>query len=162
LAIASQKNPLTARVMINRIWLHQFGDGFVLTPDDFGMMSEPPSDPELLDYLAVNFMSNGWNIKKIPRLIILSTVYQQSSQNNPRYEHVDPGNRLLWWANLRRLEYEPLRDSLLAIGGTLDETLHGKPVDMRLKPDSTRRTIYDYVDRANVPDVMVNFDFATP
>ena len=162
MAIASKNNPLTARVMINRIWLHHFGEGFVLTPDDFGIMSEPPSHPELLDYLAMNFMTNGWNIKKIHRLIMLSSVYQESSVDNPRYEVTDPGNRLLWRANIRRLEFEPLRDSLLAIGGTLDTNLYGKPEDMRLHADSTRRTIYDYVDRANIPDVMINFDFATP
>jgi len=161
-AIASQNNPLTARVMINRIWEHHFGDGFVPTPDDFGMMSEPPSHSELLDYLAMNFMTNGWSMKKIHRLIMLSSVYQESSVDNARYEEKDPGNRLLWRANIRRLEYEPLRDSLLAIGGSLDTNLYGRPVDMRLKPNSTRRTMYDYVDRANIPDVMVNFDFATP
>lgn len=162
LAITGKNNPLTARVMINRIWQYHFGEGFVPTPDDFGMMSEPPSHPELLDYLAVNFMTNGWNIKKIHRLIMLSSVYQESCVDNPRYDQTDPGNRLLWRANIRRLEYEPLRDSLLAIGGDLDTNLYGRPVDMRLRPDSTRRTIYDYVDRANLPDVMVNFDFATP
>jgi hypothetical protein len=162
LAVASKNNPLTARVMINRIWEHHFGMGFVPTPDDFGMMSEPPSHPQLLDYLAINFMTNGWNIKQIHRLIMLSSVYQESSAYNPRYAQTDPGNRLLWRANIRRLEYEPLRDSLLAIGGNLDTNLYGRPVDMRLRPDSTRRTIYDYVDRANIPDVMVNFDFATP
>lgn len=162
MAIANKNNPLTARVMINRIWEHHFGAGFVPTPDDFGMMSEPPSHPQLIDYLAWDFMTNGWNIKKIHRLIMLSSVYQESSEENPRYAQVDPGNRLLWRANIRRLEYEPLRDSLLAIGGDLDPTLYGRPVDMRLHADSTRRTIYDYVDRANIPDVMINFDFATP
>ena len=162
MAIASRNNPLTARVMINRIWLHHFGAGIVATPDDFGMMSEPPSHPELLDYLAMNFMTNGWNIKKIHRLIMLSSVYQETSANNPRYAQTDPGNRLLWRANIRRLEFEPLRDSLLAIGGTLDTNLYGRPVDLRQKPNSTRRTIYDYVDRANIPDVLINFDFATP
>ena len=162
LAIASKNNPLTARVMINRIWLHHFGMGFVPTPDDFGTMSEPPSHPELLDYLAMNFMTNGWNIKKIHRLIMLSSVYQESCQNNPRYAQVDPGNRLLWRANIRRLEYEPLRDSLLAIGGRLDTTLYGRPVDVHKVPDSTRRTIYNFVDRANIDDVLINFDFATP
>jgi hypothetical protein len=162
MAIANRNNPLTARVMINRIWQHHFGAGFVPTPDDFGMMSEPPSHPQLLDYLALNFMTNGWNIKKLHRLIMLSSVYQESSVNNPRYAQTDPGNRLLWRANLRRLEFEPLRDSLLAIGGSLDSTMYGRPVDRRLRPDSTRRTIYDYVDRANIADVLVNFDFATP
>ena len=162
MAIASKNNPLTARVMINRIWQHHFGEGFVPTPDDFGMMSEPPSHPELLDYLAMNFMTNGWDIKKIHRLIMLSSVYQESSAGNPRYAQTDPGNRLLWRANIRRLEFEPLRDSLLAIGGRLDTNVYGRPVDLRQHPDSPRRTIYDFVDRANIPDVLVNFDFATP
>ena len=162
MAIASRNNPLTARVMINRIWQHHFGEGFLPTPDDFGMMSEPPSHPQLLDYLALNFMTNGWDIKKIHRLILLSSVYQESSASNPRLAQIDPGNRLLWRANLRRLEFEPLRDSLLAIGGQLDTNLYGRPVDLRLHPESNRRTIYDFVDRANIPDVLVNFDFATP
>lgn len=161
-AIANKNNPMTARVMINRIWQYQFGQGFVPTPDDFGMMSEPPSHPELLDYLAVNFMTNGWSVKKIQRLIMLSAVYQESSDDNPRYALIDPGNRLLWRANIRRLEFEQLRDSLLAIGGMLDPTMYGRPVDLRQYPNSTRRTIYDFVDRANIPDVWVNFDFATP
>ena len=162
MAVASKNNPLTARVMINRIWEHHFGDGFVPTPDDFGMMSEPPSHPELIDYLATSFMNNGWSIKKIHRLIMLSSVYQESSAGNSRYAEIDPGNRLLWHANIRRLEFEPLRDSLLAIGGLLDTNLYGRPVDLRLRPDSTRRTVYDFVDRGNVSDVLVNFDFATP
>jgi hypothetical protein len=85
MSIASRNNPLTARVMINRIWQHHFGGGFVPTPDDFGMMSEAPSHPQLLDYLALNFMTNGWDIKKIHRLILRSSVYQESSAGNPRY-----------------------------------------------------------------------------
>ena len=93
---------------------------------------------------------------------MLSSVYQESSAGNPRYAQTDPGNRLLWRANIRRLEYEPLRDSLLAIGGTLDTNIYGRPVDLRQHPDSTRRTIYDFVDRANIDDVLINFDFATP
>ena len=160
--IASPNNPLTARVMINRIWLHHFGSAFVPTPDDFGTMSDPPSHPQLLDYLAMNFMTNGWDMKKIHRLIMLSSVYQESSASNPRYAQTDPGNRFLWRANIRRLEYEPLRDSLLAIGGSLDNSVYGRPVNMRLHPDATRRTIYGLVDRANIPDTLINFDFATP
>jgi hypothetical protein len=161
MAIASKNNPLTARVMINRIWEHHFGEGFVPTPDDFGMMSEPPSHPELLDYLATEFMNNGWSVKKIHRLIMLSSVYQQSCTGNPRFAEIDPGNRLLWRANTRRLEFEPLRDSLLAIGGTLDTNLYGRPIQNRAL-DSNRRTIYTLVDRANIAEVLVNFDFANP
>ena len=160
-AITSKNNPLTARVMINRIWLHHFGEGFVSTPDDFGTMSEMPSHPELLDYLASRFMDEGWSIKKVHKLILMSSVYQQSSANNPRYAQIDPNNRLLWRANIRRLEYEPIRDSLLAIGGTLDTTMYGKPVN--LSDEATRRrTVYGSIDRQNPSDVLVNFDFANP
>jgi mono/diheme cytochrome c family protein len=161
-AIISPGNPLTPRVAVNRIWLHHFGEGFVPTPDDFGTMSEPPSHPELLDYLATRFMEEGWSMKKLHRLIMLSSVYQQSSANNPRYAQIDPNNRLLWRANIRRLEVEALRDSLLAMGGTLDETLYGRPVDFERNPTSARRTVYGLVDRSDVEDVMLNFDFANP
>src|ERR1043166_2536502 len=161
-AVASKQNPVTARVMINRIWLHHFGEGFVSTPDDLGTMSETPSHPELLDYLASRFMEEGWSIKKIHRLIMMSAVYQQSSANNPRYALIDPNNRLLWRANIRRLEFEPIRDSLLAIGGTLDKTMFGRPVMPEKQADSTRRTVYLYIDRQSPADVLVNFDFANP
>jgi len=161
-AITSKNNPLTARVMINRIWLHHFGEGFVSTPDDFGTMSEAPSHPELLDYLASRFMEEHWSIKKMHKLILMSAVYQQSSANNPRYAQIDPNNRLLWRANIRRLEFEPIRDSLLAIGGTLDKTMYGRPVDLNREPYSTRRSVYGFIDRQNPSDVLVNFDFANP
>jgi len=104
-AIISPANPLTARVMVNRIWLHHFGEGIVTTPDDFGNQSAPPSHPELMDYLASRFIEDGWSIKKMHRLIMLSSVYQESSDNNPRYAQQDPNNRLLWRANIRRLEF---------------------------------------------------------
>jgi len=102
-ATASKNNPATPRVMLNRIWLHHFGEGFVPTPDDLGTMSEPPSHPELVDYLAAYFMESGWSLKKVHRLIMLSSVYQESSAGNPRYAQVDPNNRLLWRANVHRL-----------------------------------------------------------
>jgi len=95
-------------------------------------------------------------------LIMLSGVYQESSANNPRFAQVDPNNRLLWRANVRRLEFEALRDSLLAIGGNLDTNMYGRPVDIEFEPYSTRRTIYGRVDRADLADVLVNFDFANP
>jgi hypothetical protein len=161
-AITDRNNPLTARVMINRIWLHHFGEGIVTTPDDFGTQSEPPSHPELLDYLATEFMNNGWSIKKMHKQIMLSSVYQQSSANNPRYAQIDPFNRLLWRANIRRLEFEALRDSLLAIGGTLDREKFGHPINLGREPYSTRRTVYGFVDRNNVAEVLFNFDFANP
>jgi len=160
-AIVSPSNPLTPRVMVNRIWQHHFGAGFVPTPDDFGTMSEPPSHPELLDYLATGFQQD-WSIKNLHRRIMLSSVYQQTSTDNPRYAQIDPYNRLLWRANLQRLEFESLRDSLLAIGGSLDSTMYGRPIDLERNPESPRRTIYGEVDRSNLLDAFVNFDFANP
>ncbi len=159
-SIASKENPITARVMVNRIWLHHFGEGLVNTPDDFGTMAEKPTHPELLDWLARQFMDNGWSVKKLHKVIMLSNTYQQSSEDNPRHAQVDPNNRLLWRANIRRLDFEPLRDAILSIGGSLDLAMGGKPVD--LSKDSKRRSIYGYIDRANVPEVMNHFDFATP
>ncbi len=161
-AIIHPKNPLTPRVIVNRVWQHHFGAGFVTTPDDFGNQSDPPSHPELLDYLSARFMEEGWSLKKLHRLIMLSSVYQQSSATNPRYAQADPENRLLWRANIRRLELEAVRDSLLAIGGKLDLTLGGKPVNLGATPYSTRRTVYGYVDRRNLPEIYTQFDFANP
>ena len=161
-AIASKNNPMTARVMVNRIWQHHFGEGFVTTPDDFGTQSAPPSHPELLDWLASRFMEDGWSVKKMHRLIMLSSTYQQSSANNPRYAQIDPANRLLWRANIRRLEFESLRDSLLAIGGQLDFKAGGRPVDLNREPYSTRRTVYGAIDRGNLPEILNHFDFANP
>jgi len=161
-AITSKSNPLTPRVMMNRVWLHHFGEGFVPTPDDLGTMSESPSHPELLDYLASRFEEEVWSLKKMHRLLMLSSVYQESSANNPRYAQVDPNNRLLWRANIRRLEFEALRDSLLAIGGDLDLTMYGRPVNIEQEPYSTRRAIYGRVDRSDIVDVLLNFDFPSP
>ena len=161
-AIVNPKNPLTPRVIVNRVWQHHFGQGFVITPDDFGNQSEPPSHPELLDYLATWFMENGWSMKKLHREIMLSSVYQQSSETNPRYAVKDPQNRLLWRANIRRLEFEAVRDSILTIGGQLDLTMGGKPVNLGQAPYSKRRTVYGYVDRNNLPEVYNQFDFANP
>src|ERR1044071_8000277 len=93
---------------------------------------------------------------------MLSSVYQESSASNPRYAQIDPNNRLLWRANVRRLEFEALRDSLLSVGGALDKTMYGRPVDLNTEPYSTRRTIYGRVDRSDVADTLINFDFANP
>lgn len=161
-AIASRSNPLTARVMVNRIWEHHFGDGIVSTPDDFGTQSPPPSNPELLDYLATRFMQTGWSIKTMHRLIMLSAVYQEKTDTNPKYVAIDPGNRLLWRANIRRLEFEPLRDSLLYIAGKLDMTVGGHPENILSEPYSMRRSVYGFIDRGNLPEMMTQFDFANP
>ena len=161
-AIASADNPLTARVLVNRIWLHHFGEGIVRTPDDFGTRSEPPTHPELIDYLASEFVKNGWSIKKLHRMIMLSSVYQQSSDAEPRQEQIDPDNRWFWRMNRRRLDFESMRDTILAIGGKLDLTIGGQPVKLDSEPYSLRRSIYGYVDRNSLPNMFVAFDFASP
>lgn len=161
-SIATKNNPLTARVMVNRIWLHHFGEGLVRTPDDFGTRGDTPSHPELLDYLASQFVADGWSLKKMHRLIMVSSVYQQSSDENPRYEIIDPDNRWLWHQNRRRLDFEALRDTILAIGGELDQTVGGRSVKLEAEPYSQRRTIYGFVDRKNVPNMFQAFDFASP
>ena len=129
-AIASRENPLTARVIVNRVWLHHFGAGLVTTPDDFGLRSDPPSHPELLDYLAWRFMQDGWSLKKLHRLLMLSSVYQQKSDDNLRHEKLDPDNRLLAKTNRRRLDFESMRDTLLFVAGNLDHSFGGRPVDL--------------------------------
>jgi hypothetical protein len=161
-AIASKDNPLTARVLVNRIWMHHFGAGLVRTPSDFGLRSEPPTHPELLDYLARTFMDESWSIKKLHRLIVLSRVYQQSSIPDPRTFRADPDNRLLGAMPRRRLEFEALRDALLAVSGQLDGKAGGRSVDLFATPFTGRRTVYGFIDRQNLPGVLRTFDFASP
>ena len=159
-AIASPDNPLTARVMANRIWQHHFGQGLVGTPSDFGLRGEPPTHPALLDYLARYFIDEGWSIKKLHRLIMLSAVYQQASDDNPKYAELDPTNSLLWRMNRTRLDFEALRDTILAVTGSLDPTVGGRSIDVL--STATRRTIYAHVDRLNLAGVFTTFDFAQP
>jgi hypothetical protein len=161
-AIASPDNPLTARVMVNRVWLHHFGQGIVATPSDFGLVGEPPSHPELLDWLAGEFMRQGWSIKKLHRWILLSATWQQGSDDNPRYAAKDQGNALLWRQNRQRLDFEAMRDTLLAVSGSLDRTMGGQPVDLAQNPAPTRRTVYGLVNRAALPEFFNTFDFAPP
>ena len=173
-AIASPENPLTARVMVNRLWLHHFGAGLVKTPSDFGLRAELPSHPELLDWLARRFVAEGWSMKAMHRLIVTSAAYQQASEVESRESKVesrarpalvsrpstlDPDNRLLWHANRQRLDFEELRDALLAASGELDLSPSGKPVDML---GSKRRSLYGLVDRQYLPGVFRVFDFANP
>ena len=160
--IADSKNPLTARVLVNRVWMHHFGEGFVPTLDDIGTQSEPPSHRELLDYLASYLTENGWSVKKLHRLIMLSRVYQESTQTNRAYEQIDSQNRLLWRANIRRLDFEAVRDSLLVFSGKLDRTVGGQPVNLTEEPYSYRRSVYGYIDRGNLPELMQAFDFSDP
>ena len=162
IAIADPKNPMTARVLVNRVWQQHFGAGFVATPDDLGNMSSPPTHPALLDYLASRFIEEGWSIKKLHRLIVLSATYQQSSANNPKYAEQDPHTHYLWRAPLRRLDFEQLHDSLLAIAGTLELKLGGRSIPMGTEEFATRRAVYTYIDRRNPPELLTQFDFPNP
>jgi cytochrome c553 len=181
--IASPSNPLTARVIVNRVWMYHFAAPLVDTPSDFGTRSEPPTHPELLDYLASEFIKEGWSLKNLHREIMRSATYRQLSLDRADCEAVDPTNRLLWRMNRRRLDWESLRDSIAFVSGELDLTVGGKPVDMfavrtrtagtgvkpiERKKDETaespppRRTIYGFIDRQNLPGVLRTFDFALP
>lgn len=123
--LASVENPLTARVMVNRVWHYHFGRGIVGTPSDFGVMGERPANPALLDYLAATFVENGWSLKRMHRLILLSNTYQQSAQFNPEAAKVDPEDRLVWRYNRHRLEGEAIRDSILEASGRLNLKMGG-------------------------------------
>ncbi len=161
-AIIDPKNPLTARVLVNRVWLHHFGQGLVRTPSDFGLRSDPPTHPELLDHLAATFVREGWSIKKLHRLVLLSATYRQRSDDRPECRKVDPGNLRLWRTERQRLDFEATRDALLFVTGRLDRTAGGPPVKDVLSPAARRRTVYGYLDRLNVPGLFRTFDFPSP
>lgn len=193
--LTSRDNPLTARVMANRVFHHLLGAGIVRTVDTFGFGGERPSHPELLDYLAIRFMDGGWSVKKLIKEIVMTRTYRQRSDgvmengsdgqnsNTPALQHspafIDPDNRLLWHANKRRLDAEVIRDSMLAVSGSLDTSrrpgslvaeLNGQSVSLigfntALPPDldgSHRRSIYLPVIRDQLPDVLEQFDVANP
>jgi hypothetical protein len=161
-AITAADNPLTSRVIVNRIWMHHFGEPLVSTPSDFGTRSNPPTHPELLDDLAARFMQGGWSLKSLHRLIMLSSTYQQSSLDRPSCRAADPENRLLWRFNRRRLDLEAMRDTLLHISGRLDLAMQGRPIDAVNDLSATRRSVYGLVDRQGLPAVFRAFDFASP
>jgi len=161
-AIVSPANPLTARVIVNRVWMHHFGKGLVATPSDFGARGAPPSHPELLDFLAATFVNDGWSLKKLHRRILLSNAYQQASDDRPEGLKVDPENHWLWKMNRQRIEFEPMRDALLEVAGRLDATLGGRPVDLFAPPFTTRRAVYGFIDRQDLPGTFRVFDFASP
>jgi hypothetical protein len=139
-------HPLTARVMVNRLWQHHFGEGLVSTPSNFGKLGRPPSHPELLDYLAAEFVRSGWSIKHMHRLLMLSAAYQQSSEADPAARQADPDNRLFGRMARRRLEAESVRDSLLAVAGRLDGKLGGPAARDFATP---RRTLYLFTVRSD-------------
>lgn len=161
-AITAADNPLTARVFANRVWAHYFGVGLVNTPSDFGVRSSPPTHPELLDELARGFIDSQWSMKQLHRRILLSATYQQASLSRPEAEKIDSENRLVWKMNRRRLEFEGLRDNLLAVSGQLDLTLGGPAVQLETTPFPKRRTLYGFIDRQNLPGLFRTFDLASP
>ncbi|MEX0676000.1 MAG: DUF1553 domain-containing protein, partial [Pirellulales bacterium] len=161
-AIVDRANPLTARVIVNRVWLEHFGSALVRTPSDFGLRSEPPTHPALVDYLAHNFMEHGWSLKWLHRQIVLSATYGQTSDERPECAKADPENTWLWRMNRRRLDFETTRDALLAVAGRLDRTLGGEPIKDICSPHARRRTMYGYIDRLNLPGIFRTFDFPNP
>ena len=162
-AIVDPNNPLTARVFVNRVWMHHFGKAIVRTPSNFGKLGEKPTHPQLLDWLAVRFMQNGWSLKQLHRDIMLSSAYQMSSQFDEQKFAADGDNRLVWRMNPRRLDAEAWRDSLFAVTGKLDRKLGGKPTD---KIDAPRRTMYLNAsrngDRFGSDEFLRLFDFPAP
>ncbi len=159
-AIVNPKNPLTARVIVNRIWQQHLGQGIVRTPSNFGKQGDTPSHPELLDYLASRFMSEGWSLKKLHREMMLSSTYALSTQNDETAYAADPENRLLWHANRRRLDVESIRDSLLFVAGNLDLKAGGPAT--AFGPENHRRTVYGFVSRRRLDPVLALFDFPNP
>jgi hypothetical protein len=161
-AIVDRHNPLTARVWVNRVWAHLFGRGLVATPSDFGVRGELPTHPELLDWLACTFMDEGWSTKNLIRRIVLSSAYRQASFAREEALAADPENMLLWRMNRRRLDLEAFRDSLLVASGRLDLTVSGPSVKLTEEPYPTRRAVYGFIERQNLPAFFRTFDFANP
>ncbi|RLS40727.1 MAG: DUF1553 domain-containing protein [Planctomycetota bacterium] len=157
-AIASPANPLTARVIVNRVWAWHFGKGIVSTPDNFGALGDRPTHPELLDWLAVHFVKNGWSLKWLHRQMVLSSVYQLDSRPVAANDSIDPGNSLLWRANRRRLDIELWRDSLLSVSAKLDRSLGGPAFSLR-EPEAKRRTVYARISRHELDGLLRLFDF---
>lgn len=157
-AIADPKNPLTARVFVNRIWQQHFGRGIVGTPSNFGSLGERPTHPELLDWLAATFIENGGSVKALHRQIVLSETYRRSVNADADNEMKDADNRYLWRANRRRLSVEAWRDALLAVSGRLNPTFGGPTTNLDLA-DNARRTIYAKISRHELSGLLRLFDF---
>lgn len=162
-AIASKSNPLTARVMANRIWTELVGRSLVETPSDYGVRTPLPTNPELLEHLAASFMKDEWSMKKLIRSIVLSRAFLQTADMRPEALAKDPDNELSWRAQRRRLDFEAMRDSMLRVAGRLDAPrIGGQPFDLEANFSEPRRTLYGSVDRQNLPAFFRTFDFANP
>ncbi|MBI2687934.1 MAG: PSD1 domain-containing protein [Acidobacteria bacterium] len=160
LAEAITKQPLSTRVIVNRIWKAHFGTGIVDTPSNFGMSGERPTNPELLEYLSTSFVKNGMSMKKLHREIMLSSVYQLSADNDEAAFAKDSGNRLYWRANRKRMDAEQIRDSIMYVSGNLDSAIGGPSAD--LTPAMLRRTVYGKVSRYKLDEYLQLFDFPSP
>jgi hypothetical protein len=175
--VDSAVNPLLPRVLVNRLWQHHFGEGIVRSTDDFGAMGQKPSHPELLDWLAARLVESGWSIKAMHRLILTSSAFRMSSAPEPASEAIDPTNTLLHRINVRRLEAEAIRDSLLAVTGRLEGVMYGPSVPVHLtsymegrgRPDRSgaldgdgRRSIYLSVRRNFLNPMLLAFDTPVP
>ncbi|MEX0818834.1 MAG: PSD1 and planctomycete cytochrome C domain-containing protein [Pirellulaceae bacterium] len=164
--LTSGAHPLVARVIVNRVWMHHFGRGIVGTPSDFGVLGERPSHPELLDWLAGEFMTSGWDLKQLHKLIMTSAVYRQASEATAEGVSADSGNTLYWRMPIQRLDAEALRDRTLAASGTLVHKLYGPPVSIKaddtgqvvVDGDSSRRSIYIRVKRTQPVAMLTAFD----
>jgi cytochrome c553 len=163
-AVGSPENPLTPRVIVNRVWAWHFGSGLVTTPSDFGARGEPPTHPELLEWLAATFLEEGWSLKALHRKILLTEAYRQAA-DHPQPEScaaADPENQLLWRFPRQRLDFEAVRDAMLASAGRLDPAMGGRSVPLNSAPYSTRRAVYGFIDRQNLDGEFRSFDFASP
>lgn len=167
-AIADPKNPLTARTIVNRAWAQHFGEGLVRTVSDFGIEGDKPSHPELLDWMAIWFVENGWSMKKLHHLILTSEAWQRSSthpdQGKPgaNFAVTDAENRLLWRQNRLRLDFEQMHDALLDVAGNLNPKVYGRSVELLKPPFSDRRAVYAFIDRQNIDPTFRIFDFSNP
>lgn len=164
--IVDSKNPLTARVMANRIWMHLMGSSLVQSPSDLGTRCPPPHQQALLDQMAVDFQTDGWSIKRAIRRVLMSQAYQQQSLASGAAAQaataIDPNNELYWRMNRRRRDVESMRDALLLASGQLDQQLYGPSLPMDQPPFPTRRTLYAYIDRQELAGFLRNFDMASP
>lgn len=162
-AIVDPANPLTRRVVVNWVWLHHFGRGLVRTPDDFGTRGQPPTHPELLDFLAGKLLEDGWSLKQLHRRIMLSAVYRQASLENPDAREKDPDNKLLWRMPTRKLKMEAMRDALLAVSGELKLGMRGgQPFEEQAGHPVPRRSVYAFVNRDVISPLASTFDGANP
>jgi mono/diheme cytochrome c family protein len=175
--LVSRENPLTARVIVNRVWQYHFGRGIVRSPNDFGTKGDPPTHPELLDWLATELLANGWRLKPLHRLILTSNAYQMSSRGNPTALAQDPVNDRFWRFDMRRLSAEEVRDSLLALSGTLNLKMYGPGIYPEIPPEvlagqsrpgdgwgksppqeQARRSVYVHIKRSLLPPILADFD----